>query len=88
MDFASRGEKEVSRLEWLAARGADVLTAALNYDIDFVSRMWLLRIDLLWRVDLNLESAVTENCRKGFSFRSGQLRKSLVNSDSSFRILF
>ena len=78
VNFARGRKQEIPLFEGLAAGGADVFAAALNYYINFIPCMRLLGIDLLRRIDFNFQRAVSKDSGKCFTLGSRQMSKRLV----------
>src|SRR5215471_11126113 len=81
VDLARRRKEEVALFEGLAAAGANVFAAALNYYINFIPSVRLLGIDFLRRIDFNFQRAVSKDGGKCLTLRPREITKCLVYSD-------
>src|SRR5688572_16996382 len=87
MDRARGGEEDVCWSKRLTRVAAYKFAGACGYEIDFVSRMWLLRISSAWRVDLNQQTLVLKDGGEALSFRSRQTFESFSDGGADAWII-
>jgi len=84
---AGGGEENVGWSKLLAAFAADVFTRAGRNKINFVTRVWLLRIDTARCIDLNQQTPMLKNSCKALAFWSGQMLERLGYGRGDTRVL-
>src|ERR1051325_5525448 len=82
-----RGEENIGWSKRLPALAADVFTRARRDKINFVARVWLLRIDAARRIDLDEQTPVLEHSCKALAWRSGQTFERFGNSRGDTRVV-
>ena len=82
-----RGEENIGWSKRLPALAADVFTRARRDKINFVARVWLLRIDAARRIDLDEQTPVLEHSCKALALGSGQTFERFGNSRGDTRVV-
>jgi len=87
MHTARGGEENICWSKRLSMFTTDVFTGTRSDKINFVARVWLLRIDAARRVNFNQQTAVLENGCEALTFRSGQTLECCCNGCSDTGIV-
>src|SRR6058998_1195604 len=85
---ACSGKKHVSRAEYLASVVAYIFTTAGCDEIEFIPRVWLLRISATRCINLNQKGAVFEKVCETLAFRTREMGKRICNCELLARLFF
>lgn len=66
-----RNKEKISGLYPVPHLRIEKFTAALNHNVNLISRVWLLRINVQRREDFDHQAAVLKNCGEAFTLRVG-----------------